>query len=142
MKSSVLLIYTGGVVFGPCDPVAEACGQRCELPCDECVDLEAFFFLLFARHALQYDAHGVEVVDFFEVDVLVFNLLPAAIDRFGACFDPVLVAVFVEHLAHRFDQTSPYGNTKQMCEDILRDSTAPIPPSLTIPYFLFILRNL
>ena len=88
------------VVLGVCYPVAETRGVRRELARNEGIDLEALLFFLLTRHPLEDDAHGVKVEYLVEVNVLVLNLLPAAVYALHPRFQRILVALFVEHLPH------------------------------------------
>ena len=81
------------------DPVTQTVGVALINLVERHVDLEAFVDLILPLLGGEDDAHGEDVVDFLEGDVLVLHLAPDGVGTLDASLDVVLEAHLVERLA-------------------------------------------
>ena len=75
--------------FRVSQPIAQPFGMRLVYTAGTHVDAEAFADFVFCPLRFEDDSYGQNVVDFFELDMLVLHLAPNGIRCFDACFDGI-----------------------------------------------------
>ena len=90
--------------FRMVDPIAKPVGMRLVDLADGDINPETFVHLVFARVGRENDAHGENVIDLVEGDVLVLHLAPDGVGRFHASLDFVADAHAVEFAADGFGE--------------------------------------
>ena len=97
------------------DPVSQAVGMRLVDLAYCYVDVEAFVHFFFSLLWLEDYAHGENVVDLVEGDVLVLHLVPNGIRAFHARLYLIFNAHFVQRFAYRRCEVGEKALARRLC---------------------------